>query len=177
MQRRESKIGLRDRKGHRRPKESNDTNENPHRNGLSTAGARICGFVGLDGGVRSQMRTGLHPKFPANSENYREFLKIGPLSDFSYAKPHGLRRLRYRFPTQNNRENNYRIRENFAQEQGCFRNLGGGRREGVIPPPSIASQKMGMFPSCRSVSVGGSFWRYRRAPWTPDRHGDFSAQL
>jgi hypothetical protein len=27
------KIGLRDRKGHRRPKERNDNGENPHRNG------------------------------------------------------------------------------------------------------------------------------------------------
>jgi hypothetical protein len=27
--------------------------------------------------VRSHMRTGLHPKFPANSENYREFFKFG----------------------------------------------------------------------------------------------------
>ncbi len=31
----------------------------------------------VDGGVRSQMRTGLHPKFPANSEYYREFFKFG----------------------------------------------------------------------------------------------------
>ena len=50
MQRREAKIGLRDRKGHRRPKEWNDIGENPHRNGLSGVGAGICGFVGLDGG-------------------------------------------------------------------------------------------------------------------------------
>ena len=53
------KIGLRDRKCHRRPKEWNDTGENPHRNGLSGVGAGICGFVRLDGGVRSQIRTGL----------------------------------------------------------------------------------------------------------------------
>jgi hypothetical protein len=33
MQRREAKIGLRDRKVHRRPKEQKDTVENPHRNG------------------------------------------------------------------------------------------------------------------------------------------------
>src|ERR1700682_5115780 len=33
MQRREAKIGLRDRKCHQRPKERNDTGENPHRNG------------------------------------------------------------------------------------------------------------------------------------------------
>ena len=56
MQRREAKIGLRDRKGHQRPKERNDTSENPHRNGLFRAGAGICGFVGLDGG-RDRDRT------------------------------------------------------------------------------------------------------------------------
>src|ERR1700730_17511712 len=84
------------------------------------------------------------------------YSNLAILSDFSYAKPHALRRVRYRFPTQNNRENNYRIRENFAQKQGSFRNSGGGRAR--ILPPSIASQKMGsMFPSCRSVSVRGPF--------------------
>ena len=41
MQRREAKIGLRDRKCHRRPKEPNDTGENTHRNGLSGVGAGI----------------------------------------------------------------------------------------------------------------------------------------
>jgi hypothetical protein len=55
------------------------------------------------------------------------FSKLASLSDFSYAKPHALQRLQCRFPTQNNRENNCRIRENFAQEQGCFRNSGGGK--------------------------------------------------
>src|SRR6266851_1074016 len=50
MQRREAKIGLRDRKFHRRPKERNDTGENPHRNGLSGVGVGICGLEGLDGG-------------------------------------------------------------------------------------------------------------------------------
>jgi hypothetical protein len=50
VQRREAKIGRRDRKRHRRPKERNDTGENPQRNGLSGVGAGICRFVGLDGG-------------------------------------------------------------------------------------------------------------------------------
>ncbi len=59
MQRREAKSGVKDRKCHRRPNERNDTGENPHRNGLSGVGVWICGFVGLDGGVRSQIRTGL----------------------------------------------------------------------------------------------------------------------
>jgi hypothetical protein len=63
MQRREAKSGVKDRKCHRRPNERNDTGENPHRNGLSGVGVWICGFVGLDGGVRSHTRTGLgsHP--------------------------------------------------------------------------------------------------------------------
>jgi hypothetical protein len=52
-------MGLRDRRRHRRPKERNDTGENPVRNGLSEVGAGICGFVGLDGGVCSRIRTGL----------------------------------------------------------------------------------------------------------------------
>src|SRR5260370_15552727 len=59
MQRREAKIGLRDRKCHRRPNERNDTGENPHRNGLFGIGSVIRGSVGLDGGVRSQIRTPL----------------------------------------------------------------------------------------------------------------------
>jgi hypothetical protein len=94
------------------------------------------------------------------------FSKLASLSDFSYAKPHALQRLQCRFPTQNNRENNCRIRENFAQEQGCFRNSGGGKAP-AHQPPSIAFPKWAsMFPPYRSVSVGGSFWRYRRAVWT-----------
>jgi hypothetical protein len=51
VQRREPKIGLKNSKCHRRLKEQNDTGENPHRNGLSGVGARICGFVRLDGGA------------------------------------------------------------------------------------------------------------------------------
>jgi hypothetical protein len=56
MQRREPKIGPRDRKGHRRPKEENDTGENPCRNSLFWLGLEIRGFVGLDGG-RDRDRT------------------------------------------------------------------------------------------------------------------------
>src|SRR6267142_1509829 len=44
------KIGLRDRKYHQRPKERNDTGENPRRNGLFGADPEICGLEGLDGG-------------------------------------------------------------------------------------------------------------------------------
>jgi len=56
MQRREAKIGLRDRKCHQRPKARNDTDENPHRNGPFGAGREICGLEGLDGG-RTRART------------------------------------------------------------------------------------------------------------------------
>jgi hypothetical protein len=38
------KIGLRDRKYHQRPKERNDTGENPRRNGLFGADPEICGL-------------------------------------------------------------------------------------------------------------------------------------
>jgi hypothetical protein len=60
MQRREAKIGLRDRKRHRRPKERNDAGENTHRNGLFRVGPGIRGSIGLDGGVLSLVRTSLH---------------------------------------------------------------------------------------------------------------------
>ena len=43
-------------KSHGRPKERNDTGENPHRNGLFWLGLEICGLVGLDGG-RDRDRT------------------------------------------------------------------------------------------------------------------------
>ena len=57
---RRPKISLRNRKGPRRPKEGNDTGENPHRNGPSRVGAGIRGFVGLDGGD-SLVRTANSP--------------------------------------------------------------------------------------------------------------------
>src|SRR5882724_3695413 len=60
MQRREAKIGLRDRKCHQRPKARNDTDENPHRNGPFGAAREICGLEGLDGGG-SRAQTGDPP--------------------------------------------------------------------------------------------------------------------
>jgi hypothetical protein len=72
------KSDMRDRKRNRRPKERNDTGGNPHRNGLSRVGAGICGFVGLDGGVRSHMRTGLYWNFPVIREFNREFFDFRP---------------------------------------------------------------------------------------------------
>jgi len=56
MQRREAKKRRERPQCHQRPNERNDTGENPHRNGLSGAGAEICGFAGLDGG-RTRCRT------------------------------------------------------------------------------------------------------------------------
>jgi hypothetical protein len=79
MQRREAKIGLRDRKRHRRGKERNDTGENPRGNGLSGGGTRICSFLELGGGARSQIRTGLRLQFPANREINRELIRFGRL--------------------------------------------------------------------------------------------------
>src|SRR5450755_576109 len=60
MQRREAKIGLKDRKCHQRPKKRNDTGENPHGNGLFGAGPETCGLEGLDGGG-SRAQTGDPP--------------------------------------------------------------------------------------------------------------------
>jgi len=151
MQKREAKVGPRDRRGRRRLNERNDTCKNPHRNALSGAGPGIRGSGRLDGGVRSQMRTGLHPKFPANSENYREFFKFGNPRRLLVRENPRTAATSVSIRYANNRENNYRIRESFAQEQGCFRNSGGGREPThrlQLPP------KMGiMFPPCRSVSV------------------------
>ncbi len=81
MQRREAKIGLRDRKCHQRPKERNDTGENPHRNGLFGAGPEICGLEGLDGGDDLD-QTGCSPRSDRtslrNSSQERNFLLQRP---------------------------------------------------------------------------------------------------
>src|SRR6266576_7251833 len=86
MQRREAKIGLRDRKRHRRPKERNDA-------------------------VRSQIRTGLHLQFPANREINREFRDSGPSEANFVHETTVLQRLFTKFPTQINRENILKNRE------------------------------------------------------------------
>jgi hypothetical protein len=39
---------------------------------------RLCGSDGLDGGVRSQIRTGLRYRFPANREINRVFSRFSP---------------------------------------------------------------------------------------------------
>jgi hypothetical protein len=43
------------------------------KSGFPTRSLGGVGFRRLNGGVRSQMRTRLHPHFPANRENNREF--------------------------------------------------------------------------------------------------------
>ena len=55
---------------------------NPRRNALLDVAPETRGLRRLDGGVRSQIRTGLQPQFPANRENNRE------ISDFwAFGKP------------------------------------------------------------------------------------------
>jgi len=46
--------------------------KNPRRNGLFAVDVEICGFGRLDGGVRSQIQTGLRSKIADNSEKYRK---------------------------------------------------------------------------------------------------------
>ena len=48
---------------------------NPRRNALFGAVPETRGLQGLDGGVRSLMRTGLQVHFPGNGGNNREFFE------------------------------------------------------------------------------------------------------
>ena len=57
------------------------TGENPRRNGVFPIDHSFCGFGGLDGGVRSQIRTRLRGQFPANREINREIRDSGGLGD------------------------------------------------------------------------------------------------
>ena len=92
MHRLDAKIGLRYGERHRRPNTRKHTGENPHRNGPLGVDAGISGFAGLGGGVRSQIRTGLRPKFPANREINREFYDSGFFEAVSVAKTPVLQR-------------------------------------------------------------------------------------
>jgi hypothetical protein len=47
--------------------------QDPRRNGLFSIDDGFRGSRRLNGGVRSQIRTGLHWQFPGNREIYREF--------------------------------------------------------------------------------------------------------
>jgi hypothetical protein len=51
--------------------------QDPRRNGVFSIDDGFQGSVGLDGGVRSQIRTGLHRQFPAIREINREFCDLG----------------------------------------------------------------------------------------------------
>jgi len=77
MQRREAKIGLRDRKCLQRRKERNDTNEISTETAYSESALGFAVWVGLGGGAGSRIRTGLPCEFPANSEFYRENCDFG----------------------------------------------------------------------------------------------------
>src|SRR5258706_8074639 len=55
--------------------------KNPRRNGLFLIGDGFRGSGRLDGGVRSQIRTRLHLRFPANRVINREFCDFGRFGD------------------------------------------------------------------------------------------------
>ena len=57
-------------------------------NGLSGDDLEIRGLEGLDGGVRSHLRTGLERKFPAIRENNWEFRDSGPSEANFVARNH-----------------------------------------------------------------------------------------
>jgi hypothetical protein len=52
---------------------------NPHRNGLFYVGLEIWGLVGLDGGVRSQIRTRLDPELPDKWPFTGYFCELAPV--------------------------------------------------------------------------------------------------
>jgi hypothetical protein len=62
--------------------------EIPAQGGLSEPDWKLPGLEGLNGGVRSQIRTGLRLDFPANRENNREFCDFGPFGSDISAKSH-----------------------------------------------------------------------------------------
>src|SRR5258705_13305953 len=62
--------------------------KNPRRNGLFPIGDGFRSSGRLDGGVRSQIRIGLHLQFPANREINREFCDSGPSETNFVARSH-----------------------------------------------------------------------------------------
>src|SRR5712664_2050862 len=98
------KIGLRDRKYHQRPKERNDTGENPRRNGLFGADPEICGLEGLDGGVRSPMRTGLRTNSRLLGKINGNMPNLAGSTQWVDEMSHSFRRFTDEFPTTQNRE-------------------------------------------------------------------------
>jgi hypothetical protein len=61
--------------------------ENPRRNALFGVVPETPGLQGLDGGVRGQIRTGLHLQFPANREINREFCDFDAYCEFPTIVP------------------------------------------------------------------------------------------
>jgi hypothetical protein len=103
MQRREAKIGPRDCRCHRRPKEQNETGEKSYRNGPFLLGLQICGLVGLDGGVRSHIRTGLEQELPDNWLFTGYFPEFGPVIEKMRGLVAPFQCLRGKIPTIENR--------------------------------------------------------------------------
>jgi hypothetical protein len=77
MQRRRPKIGRRDRQSLQRPKGRIEIGGNARRNGLFGVGAGINGSARLDGGVRSQIRTGLRLKNRTSRELTGQIRELG----------------------------------------------------------------------------------------------------
>ena len=72
----------------RRDEGRNKTLEIPRKSGPFPKDDGFCGLEELDGGVGSQIRTGLRPKFPANREINREFYDFAAFgSGFSSKNP------------------------------------------------------------------------------------------
>src|SRR5260370_6204020 len=86
--------------------------KNPRRNGLFAVDVEICGFGRLDGGVRSQIRTGLRfGNSQLTGKLTGNFAILGPHKPISLHETTVLQRLFTKFPTQINRENILKNRE------------------------------------------------------------------
>src|SRR5258706_10991060 len=75
--------------------------QDPRRNGLFAIDDSFRSSGRLDGGVRSQIRTGLRWKFPANREINREFRDSGPSEANFVARNHCAAATFYEIPYAN----------------------------------------------------------------------------
>ena len=75
--------------------------KNPRRNGLFSIDDGFRGSGRLDGGVCSQIRTGLRWQFPANREINREFRDSGPSEANFVARNHCAAATFYEIPYAN----------------------------------------------------------------------------
>ena len=75
------RIGLRDRKYHQRPKERNDTGENPRRNGLFGADPEILRFGRTGWWCAQSYTNGLEPELPDNCLFTGYFPEFGPVME------------------------------------------------------------------------------------------------